>query len=86
MLADCQSEEDRRIIELAYQEFMSILQPVKEKKERRIRKVETSSDSDTSMVLEEDGGPKVECKVLLKDKKLMDLFIRAIAKKLQKYT
>jgi hypothetical protein len=47
MLADCQNEEDRRIIEFAYQEFMSILQPEKEKKQKKIkRKAETSSESD----------------------------------------
>jgi hypothetical protein len=87
MLADCQNEEDRRIIEFAYQEFMSILQPEKEKKQKKIkRKAETSSESDQSMILEEDGGPRIECKQLLRDPKLMERFIKAISKKLQSYT
>jgi len=38
------------------------------------------------MVLEEDGGPRVECKELLRDPKLMERFIKAISKKLSSYT
>jgi hypothetical protein len=35
--------------------------------------------------LEEDGGPRIECKELVSNDKLLGNFVRAISKKLQKY-
>lgn len=38
------------------------------------------------MILEEDGGPRVECKDLVSNDHMLGKFVKAISKKLKKYT
>jgi hypothetical protein len=38
------------------------------------------------MILEEDGGPRVECKDLVSDDHMLGKFVKAISKKLKSYT